>query len=144
MLIVGLYPFDFRKNRQGDIHGLDREIDPHHFFRLQGGIGLDAHSQGADIQDLADFIDRGVFPGKKPIALDSDNLLEGLPGRQALFVIRVHDKFPPWISHRKGTKGAKKNTKINVRARWDSAFGRDKRNPYRSEEGMKGNIHEGR
>jgi hypothetical protein len=35
-----------------------------HFFGLQGRIGFDAHAQGADIQDLADFVDGGLFSGK--------------------------------------------------------------------------------
>ena len=93
MLIMGLHPADFGKNRQGDVHGLDREIDPHHFFRLQGGIGLDAHPQGADIQDLADFMNGDVFPGKEAIALYADKLIKGLAGRQALVFIRVHDRY---------------------------------------------------
>jgi hypothetical protein len=100
MLVLGLHPTNLGKDRQRDIHVLGREIDPHHFLGLQGEFRFDPDPQGADIDGLADFINGDVFPGKKPIALYLDDLIEGLPGCQALFIIRVHDKFPLWIAHR--------------------------------------------
>jgi hypothetical protein len=107
MLVMGLHPLDLGKNRQRDIHGLNLQIDPHHFFGLQGGIGFDAHTQGTDIQDLADFENGDFFSGKKPVALQLNGLFKGLTGGQALFIFGMHG-ISSLVNHRKGAMGAKK------------------------------------
>ncbi len=77
---MGFYPADFGKDRQGNIHGLDREIDPHHFFGLQRSFGFDTKAQRTYINGLADFEDRCIFPGEKPAPLQLDGLIEVLAG----------------------------------------------------------------
>ena len=76
---------DFGEDRQGDIHGLDREIDPDHLFRLQGSFGFDTQPQGTDIDTLAYFVERGFFSGEEPVPFQLDYLFKGLAGGQALF-----------------------------------------------------------
>jgi hypothetical protein len=111
MLVMGLHPPDFREDRQGDVHGLDRQVDPDHLPDLEGGFGLDPQPQGADVEYLADFKYGHVFAGEKPAPFQLKGLLEGLAGYETVFLFRVHG-FPSWGVHRKNAKGVKRKPKI--------------------------------
>jgi hypothetical protein len=90
ILVVGLYPFDFRKDRQRDVHGLGREIDPDHFLGLQGDIRFDPDPQGADIDGPTDLQSNGILSGEKPASLELNGLVEDFAGGKAVVIFGLH------------------------------------------------------
>jgi hypothetical protein len=111
MVIMGPHPPDLRKDRQRDIHGLDRQVNPDHLPDLEGGFRFDPHSQRGDVQNLADFKYGTVFAGEKAASFQLKGLLERLAGYETVFLFRVHG-FPSWGVHRKNAKGVKRKPKI--------------------------------
>jgi hypothetical protein len=100
MLIVGLDPLHLRKDRQRNVHGLNRKIDPDHLFRLQGSFGFDTQPQGTDIDTLSNLVERRVFSGEEPVPFQLDDLFKGLAGGQALFFFQGLSPFFPQFLNR--------------------------------------------